>query len=133
VWGGGDTSTNKLLYKVRYCYVMDLLYYFFALIVAFIGCVIGAFSAVFLIQGYSFAQLNSKIARIENRFNAAAGVEVKHEKAERMSAAMAKVVLVMKDESIPKEEKTKALMSVAAEYPDVAFDLVKKVGLKGLL
>ena len=53
------------------------------------------------------------------------------EKAERTSEAMAKVVLIMKDESIPKEEKIKHLLPLAGEYPDVAMSLVKDLSKNG--
>jgi len=54
------------------------------------------------------------------------------EKKERMGEAMARAVLIMKDENIPKEDKMKHLLNLAGEFPDVAFDVAKKVGINGL-
>lgn len=111
---------------------MEILVFLSGLIVALIGSAVGGFIAVMVVQGYGYANLAGKMQRIENKMASGLGIEVKAEKASRLQEAMVKVMAVMKDENVPKEEKSKALMSVAAEYPDVALDLVKKVGIKGL-
>ena len=92
----------------------------------------GGFVAVLLVQGYGYANLANKLARIENKIASAQGVEVKAEKGQRIQLALIEAAQIMKNEEIPKEEKTKALMGLAAKYPDVALDLVKKVGVNGL-
>jgi hypothetical protein len=101
--------------------------------VVILGAFVGGFVANMLIQGYGYANLNNKLVRLENKMNSGLGVEVKQEKAQRMQSAMAEAMLIMKDEAIAKEDKTKALLGLAGKYPDVAFDLVKKVGVKGLI
>lgn len=112
---------------------MDILLIFIGLIAVVIGSAVGGFVAVLLVQGYGYTNLNFKLQRIENKIASAQGVEVKAEKGQRMQAALIEAAQIMKDENIPKEEKTKALMGLAAKYPDVAMDLVKKVGINGLL
>lgn len=105
----------------------------FGLIALLIGAFCGGFICTLLVTGQGVAQFNKRLTSIEMGDKGQKGVEVRQEKAERMSLAMAKVVGIMKDEAIPKEEKMKHVLSVAGEFPDVAFDLVKKVGLKGLM
>jgi len=98
-----------------------------------LGAFAGTFAVGMVVSGFSNAQIMARLNRLESRIFAMAGNEVKSEKAARMSAAMAEAMLIMKDESIPKEDKTKALLGLAGKFPDVAFDLVKKVGINGLL
>lgn len=98
-----------------------------------IGCIVGSFCATLVVEGWGYAQLRYKIESLENKIKSAQGVEVRTEKAQRLQGAVIEAAAIMKDENIPKEEKTKALMALAAKYPDVALDLVRKVGINGLL
>lgn len=112
---------------------MDFLTLLWGSILVLLGSFLGGFVASMVVQGYGYAQLDQKIENVRNKLYSGGGVVARQEKAERLQGAMAEAVLIMKDEGIPKEEKTKHLLALAGKYPDVAFDLVKKVGLNGIL
>lgn len=112
---------------------MDLLVLISGFLVLLLGAFAGSFLCTLIVTGYGIATLERKLKSLENKIYGDTGVQARAQQGERMGEAMAKAALVMKDESIPKEEKTKALMQVALEYPDVAMQLVKKIGLKGIL
>jgi hypothetical protein len=97
-------------------------------IVVFIGSAIGGF----IFRMMSETHLERRVASLEGKIISGLGVERRQEKSERMQAAMAEALAIMKDENIPKEQKTQALLKVAAAYPDVALDLLKKLGKGGL-
>lgn len=98
-----------------------------------LGSFAGTFAVGMVISGVSNAQLMGRLNKLEGKIYSEQGVQAKSEKAERIQQAMAEAVIIMKDENIPKEEKMKNLMPLIGKYPDVAFDLIKKVGLKGFL
>lgn len=112
---------------------MDIFLIIWGSILVLIGAGVGAFVAGMIYYGYGYANLDSRMNSLSNKLASGAGVQVRQEKAERISLAMADAMLIFKDESIPKEEKTKAMLGLAGKYPDVALDLVKQVGLKGLI
>lgn len=112
---------------------MDILVLIFGAILALVGAGVGGFVAGMVYYGYGYANLDSRLNAMSNKLASGAGIQARQDKAERMSLAMADAMLVFKDESIPKEEKTKAMLGLAGKYPDVALDLVKQIGLKGLL
>lgn len=111
---------------------MDLIMLIFGCLVILIGSAVGGFIAVMVVEGYGYAKLHSRIYSLEQTGRSALGVEARQDKAARMSEAAAKAVLIMKEEG-EQSEKTKKLIGLAVEYPDIALDLVKKVGLKGLV
>jgi len=112
---------------------MDILTLIWVSILVLIGSFLGGFVASMVVQGYGYVNLENRISALNNKLYAGAGVGARQEKAERINLAMADAMLIFKDENIPKEEKTKAMLALAGKYPDVALDLVKQVGVKGLL
>ncbi len=112
---------------------MDLLWIFFGAMVVFFGSFVGGYTGQMLFN-YNHEK---RIASLELKSVSALGVAAKQDKIARTQEAMAKAILIFKDEGIPKEEKMKHVMNLAAEYPDVAFELAKKIqkggGLGGLI
>jgi len=111
---------------------MDLILMIFGSIVVLIGSAVGGFVAVLLVQGYGYTQLFNKLVRIENKMASGLGVQAKEEQNEEMQSVMLEVAQIMKDDAIPKEDKTKHLLNIAIQHPKIALSLAKKIGLKGL-
>lgn len=112
---------------------MDLLLILSGGIVVFIGAAVGGFVSVLLVQGYGYAQLNNKIVRVENKLASGLGVQAREEQTEEMQEVMMQAAQIIKDEGIPKEDKTKHLINLALQHPKVSMSLIKKFGLKGLM
>ena len=112
---------------------MDILIVFIGFIVLFVGAVVGSFAASLLIQGIGFNQLNNKIQRVENKIASTLGNQAKVEQSEELQQVMLEAAQILKDDSIPKEEKTKHLINIALQHPAVSMQLIKKFGLKGLM
>lgn len=112
--------------------LMDLIVMLGGAIVVFIGAVVGGFVAVLLVQGYGYANLNNKLVRIENKLASGLGVQAREEQSQEMQEVMLQAAQIMKDESITKEDKPKALINLGLQHPKVAMQLLGKVGLKGL-
>jgi len=70
-------------------------------------------------------ELDEEVYSYEQRDRNTKGLESKRDKAERMQSAMLEFAAAMK-EGVPLQDVLKAL---AAKYPDIAMDLVKK-GMK---
>lgn len=112
---------------------MDYLLLLIGLIAVFIGAAVGGFVSVLLVQGYGYAQLNNKIVRVENKIASAQGVQAREEQNQELQEVMLQAAQIMKDESISKEDKPKMLINLGLQHPAVAMQLIKKVGLKGLM
>jgi len=112
---------------------MDLLWIFFGAMVVFFGSFVGGYTGQMLFN-YNHEK---RITSLELKSVSALGVAAKQDKTARTQEAMTKAILIFKDEGIPKDEKLKHLAALAGEYPDVAFDLAKKLnkngGLGGLI
>ncbi len=112
---------------------MDYLLLLSGALVVFIGAAVGGFVSVLLVQGYGYAQLNNKIVRVENKLASGLGVQAREQQGEEMQEVMLQAAQIIKNDEIPKEDKTKHLLNLALQHPAVAMSLVKKFGLKGLL
>jgi len=102
------------------------------LVAALCGAIAGFFGGTivsYLYSRASIASLEAQIVSMRMRAQQPDAVQARKDKAERMSSAMTEVLIGIKAEGAKPEEVIKA---VAAKYPDVALDVVKK-GMKGKL
>lgn len=100
------------------------------------GLLIGAIVAYFAKEAFlerkirrlseENADLNQEVLSLKNTLNGRAGLDAKKEKADRMSNMMLEFAAAMQVKDAKPVEVMKAM---AAKYPDIAMELVKK-GMK---
>lgn len=87
-----------------------------------------AFIAGFVAKGFFDSAIKLEAQRLLNIKNSKKGVEVKAEKEERMSMAIAEAAALLKAGQQPPD----VMKALLPKYPDVAMQLVKKLGKTGL-
>jgi len=94
-------------------------------------CLIGSFMASTLwnmLRERSYFSLERRVKALENSLAGSVSVDKKAERSERFQEAAAQALAIMQDKSIEPDVRNQKLMSLAAQYPDVALQLVKKFG-----
>lgn len=103
--------------------------YLGAFITLLIGSGLGGLIARLLYENYTSGSLERRITSLENKEKSIKGVAARQEKAERINMAMAEAVALQQSGTDIKD----IVKTIAAKYPDIAFDLMKKVQKGGLI
>jgi hypothetical protein len=94
---------------------------------AIAGGLIGGFVARLIFDKWGFSNLERRLYSLENSIKGSVGVAARAEKAERLTLAIAEGTKMVQEGKEVKE----VIKELAIKYPDVALDIVKRLGKGG--
>ena len=111
---------------------MDIIMIGIGFLVLCAGAFAGSFICTLIVTGYGVAQLSKRILSLENGYKSGLGVQAKADLQTEMEQITLQAGAILKDENIPKDEKTRQLLAIAMQNPKAATKLLKQFGLKDL-